>query len=876
MLGGMLSGLSNEEALEDIVAALHGKRPARLDAASSFRSKTAEQPAPDMAPTKSLLASALAGSRWPSEAGRLLDLPRISRGGLNLFLDALTRRLITESGYTDADPERTGAPQLPAGTVREQLLVKESADGQYLLRLGIWRNLVLPPQLGVFGGVRRGGAIEVNPDLEAVAQEFKRIIAAYEEFEMEAIASEDLEIRLLPLSYIDAKSAIDALRALGVNTAAFSSPTHAALKLKDLPLVVELPGPRSEAKGLVGSDLKSASSKFGGTMLPAIAGQLAPEMVASPTSQLLVMFHPSFPEQFSRVERLMDDTIDRPARQIFVEAMIIEIDSLGLEELGLEWEFESGNFSGKVGSLTPSLGGGGNTIDLGGDSKLNLPGNWKVNIRALISDGKAEILSRPSILTLNGRQATIRVGQEIPVATSLEGISAGSSTIAFDFNYIPVGILLNIRPQISKDNRDISMMIDIVISSRIPGTDLELLDSAGRVLASAPTIDSRRVQTYARIQNNTPFIVGGLVSRQVLESVDRVPVLGRIPVLGNLFRSTSKATIRREVIIVLTPYVLPDRYHLSRALPKGDLIDSVDSDLFLDTRRIMPQDTFPVGFLYLNDRFARYRELARAALQENFRLAEQEPFQSFADLRLPGEEALVHIIVQNTLQRLRLADRISQDRILLLTDNRVGSYQVIMLDSLLARLGEGADFRSFFEKHPGKALALTFSDLHEASEAEDFFNDPVPGIELLDCPDRRTWMDLMWRLNQPEPGERHHYTVLLHQEQDLMRLRRAILLRSVLELNGARVDLSLFNFIPGRIIQIPEIDPQHPLFLNSEIARYFYHSVHFYKASIQEIENALEQLDVALRRPEFRHLMKGWELPPFRELEPKDYRKDLP
>ena len=77
-------------------------------------------------------------------------------------------------------------------------------------------------------------------------------------------------------------------------------------------------------------------------------------------------------------------------------------------------------------------------------------------------------------------------------------------------------------------------------------------------------------------------------------------------------------------------------------------------------------------------------------------------------------------------------------------------------------------------------------------------------------------------------------------------------------------EVSLFNFIPGRLMEIPQPRSGHPQVLDAEIAYYFYHSTHFYAATIQKIEEALLALDRELRRPEWRHLLEGMELPPLR------------
>ena len=105
---------------------------------------------------------------------------------------------------------------------------------------------------------------------------------------------------------------------------------------------------------------------------------------------------------------------------------------------------------------------------------------------------------RPSVVTLDNRQATIRVGTDIPVATSQEGLSGNASKISFDFRYIPTGILLNVRPEDRRgEQRDQSPDRHDGPAPIPCGRVLELAERTV-ALASAPTIASRRVQTYAR------------------------------------------------------------------------------------------------------------------------------------------------------------------------------------------------------------------------------------------------------------------------------------------------------------------------------------------------------------------------------------------
>ncbi len=789
---------------------------------------------------------------WPEGSGRLIDMPELNRIRMTDYLDDLALTLQSEHGYRFAGNDILKlVPLLPENAVYERQLVRKKPDGSEVLRLGYWLNKSRNPRLGIFRVlISDAGEVTAHPDLGEIETLVQNGLTTVESADNQVVAG-DLEAKAIQLSYIDVAGAISALKGLGITTISKESSIPDKLSLEDLPLVVEMLAPPIESTGLVGKT-QVGRGQFGATMVPTLASELDKEMIASPTCRLLIMFHPAYPEQYSRVRRLMDELIDIPARQIFIEAMVLEIASGDLEELGIEWEFHDRKFSVYGGDLRPDIQdftNAGDSLLLNAISTQNLATEWIARIRALIIDGRAEILSRPSVLALNNRQATIRIGEDIPIATSQEGIVSNSSKISFDFKYLSLGILLNIRPRVSADGREVSLMVDTIVSSKKPGGDLEIRDENGRLLASAPGVNTRRVQTYARIQNNTPFIIGGLVSRDERQVTEKVPLLGDIPVIGGLFRSERTQNLRNEVIIVLTPYVLPERLHLSRALPRENkFFDDKDSELFRNSHRILREDTLDVSFLYRNERFMRYRSVAIEAIAKDHRLSAIEPFSYFAEGRLPGERTIVDQILYNTLTRLNLADSVNPERIFLLTNHDSGGYQAANVDDLLAKLGNGTDAASFYEKHPGEAVAISFYDLYETPGGESLASDPVPQIQLVPCPDRAAWTRLLWEMNQPDENNRERYTVLLHRPEDIIRLQYAVLLKSVLHINGGGgPEASLLNFLPGRVIEIPDVSPERVHPVDAEIAKYFFHSSqHFYGKTIQQIEAVLVELESEL------------------------------
>jgi hypothetical protein len=127
---------------------------------------------------------------------------------------------------------------------------------------------------------------------------------------------------------------------------------------------------------------------------------------------------------------------------------------------------------------------------------------------------------------------------------------------------------------------------------------------------------------------------------------------------------------------------------------------------------------------------------------------------------------------------------------------------------------------------------------------------------------------LLWELNQPEPDGRKRFTVLLNDQSDLTRLRRAIMLKKVILANGGWSEATLLNFKIGNVLRIPEFEPGQTTIVDVDVARLFFHTEHYYTAALREIEVTIGQLDRELRRPEIRPMLGELELPERAATEP--------
>ena len=160
-----------------------------------------------------------------------------------------------------------------------------------------------------------------------------------------------------------------------------------------------------------------------------------------------------------------------------------------------------------------------------------------VTLTALVNNGKARILSRPSVMTLSGEQATIQIGGQIPYTSTN---SNGSTSTTFK----DYGIILQFKPVVDAQNR---------INSAVHAEVSNIGEYLGNGL---PTITTRSADSVINLYSGLPIVIGGLMDSSESKTVSKIPLLGDIPILGEFFKHTSKTRDKRELIIVVTPYLV--------------------------------------------------------------------------------------------------------------------------------------------------------------------------------------------------------------------------------------------------------------------------------------------------------------------------------
>ncbi len=788
----------------------------------------------------------------PRDAGIVVPMPDVSEAEAGDVLRSAALWFTTAHSYLPASAERSAfLPPAPPSGLEALTLVRTQDGHERYLRFAAVKYATRPMELQVLGVERVDGALRANPDL-AQAEGYVRDMASGRGPGQAMVALSGMASEVFQLSFVDPKTALAALQGFGVSTQAEAGALSATLAADFLPMVTAMPSPPEGATSLVGASAAGPQDMVrtsqGLTVIPNVAGPLNQETVSGPVGRLLIHYAPAAPEQLARVLGLLREHIDVPARQVLIEGMVLEISEDGLRDLGIEWEFQDGAVRAMLGAAVAGVDL--DTVQILAQKSADFASDWAVRIRALIREGKAEILSRPSVLTLDNRQATIRVGEDIPVATSQEGTSGTSNKIAFDFRYIPTGILLNVRPRIDAADEQISLQIDTTVSAVVPGADLEIRDAEGALLASAPTIASRRVQTYARIANNTPFIIGGLVSRNDSTVIDKVPILGDLPLIGAAFRAERTQTLKREVIIVLTPYVLTDATRASRVKPKAsDAFHDVGHVLFRDSYRLAEGDVFDLGFLRRDARLARARERVREAAARDPGISSDPLLSPFAGSGVPGENILVVRMLYDVVKRLELPAAINPSRCIVLSPDGEDAFRVEFLEAIMGR--------SLVVDEAGgvvageTALAITF---REATNGE-WSSSPglaaaAPEISVVPCSDRDEWAATLRRLNEQEREGERRATILIQNAEDMERLRSAMALKRCITLNGGWRDLSLAKFQVGSLLMLPEIGAQEVSVIDAETAYLFYLSEHYYSAVNAAIDASLRAVEERLGQDE--------------------------
>lgn len=773
--------------------------------------------------------------------------PGFSRVQLMDLLEVIGRQVQSGRGYKQIQLD-------PEGNLLSDAAAEFDLVGNYELKTPQERRYL---QIGVQILQTRAGMLVVqgyqiaegksgpNPDVEAVVGMVKASVEDLTSQTKEMLAR-DLPKIVYQLNYVEASKALEALKIMGytvIESASFQA--NKPIDQKTLPFVSQMPGPTT-------TSLEKIQTVAGakGIRLPGEAEQqFSGSTTGGPMERLLITYSPALGErqQLVKLLELLQKKIDIAAPQMLIEGMVLEVSETGIKQLGVEYElgrFDSAGTNPRYSAaFQTATGQSQRPVILSFDSSIidNLD-RYRVILRALIREGHAQVLARPSVLALNNRQARIRVTTEVPISST----AVTELTTEVKVEYVSVGIVLNLRPRMNYGGEEISFQIDASVSDIDQTSPYRIqLDPDSLIGAQAPVITTRQVQTFARVRNNTPLIIGGLIARRTLAETDRVPFLSDIPILGWLFRNQDNSTERREVIIVLTPYVLPEGTEISRATPKDsdmfDEIDPIDPMLFRAIYRIRVQDVFDLTFLRNNEELNELTAEAKEILLDRPWLAKKAPFDDIAVDRVPGEAVLVERMVYQIIKKLGLGKKVTSSNLILFkrAEEQPEGFDVRFLTEELTGRRDG-DLAGYFEEHPNRAVAMTF-EVKEGRPAREVIRESVPEIRLLELTGRDQWRKLLYEMNQPVNGVQR-WTILINNQSDVDRLRAALILKRTIDLNRSDDGFYLKNFRVGRQLTFPVISEDRTYLIDWEIAKYFYHTEHYYAAFQDKLHEGLNTL----------------------------------
>lgn len=288
---------------------------------------------------------------------------------------------------------------------------------------------------------------------------------------------------------------------------------------------------------------------FGGAAVSAGARQAASDLAGQATfigdydtNSILVR---TSPKNVDRVRALLEE-LDRPVAQVLIKVLIAEVTHTSGDDIGAEFSILNLRPSG-LGVRT------GTNFNLAGQPNglvvQLLEEHLSVTIKALQKDGKLDVLSRPYILASDNQLASITVGQEVPFITNTRITDQGQ--VINTIEYGDVGILLDVIPHINPEGL---VILDVApVISQLTAQTVPISDTVG-----APIIAKRSAQSRVAVQNGHTVVIGGLMEDRYTSSVDKVPLLGDIPLLGEVFKRRRMDKSKTELLIFLTPHVAAD------------------------------------------------------------------------------------------------------------------------------------------------------------------------------------------------------------------------------------------------------------------------------------------------------------------------------
>ena len=655
----------------------------------------------------------------------------------------------------------------------------------------------------------------------------------------------DLTSELIPLSYSGISSVLSSLQVMGLKTIEATGPISKPYTVNKRGQATMLPAPKltHDKIGYTCSELpvfyrpkttpvQSLTDVLKGPSASASGSRFSFVNMTSTdyglNESLVAFYHAGNQKRFDRIKETIDKTLDAAPIQIYIESMVLEVNESGLEELGVLYKANvpgGVNQTMELGALsatTPSNAALSSATPLfktaleKGIGAASVSQLLSISLEALIAKGSAEVLSRPSVITINNRPAVIEVTEQkqFPIRSASTGYG-GVVQLSYDFKEVNPGILLQIRPRVSESKNEVAMEIDVQVKALVSANDATAFTEDGtQEIGTKPGSSTRRVHTFAMVPNKTPIIIGGLVSKDREETSNKIPFLSDIPYLGRLFGAELSKNSKKEVIVVITPHIIRNNKEIGIQTPKDTaMFDDLDMDLFRDSYRVRSEDVFDLGFVYKSKQFTKYRNYVVNRSRVDAEFAKTPLAQSYSGASFPGGDSLVTRMIYDIVGKRKLADLVSGEKIIMTEHAGDGNFKkVTFLDK---------EWKKAQSKNYG--LELTFSGKEEPSSAVQ----PHVALRMLPIAE----ITLLTETN------RHHKDssrIFIASEKDLKKIRRAIVVREIQKLNRSKHILGHLNeFTNGSKLTLPVIKKTRHFLLDAQVAKN-YHDIKFYYQILEE------------------------------------------
>ena len=286
--------------------------------------------------------------------------------------------------------------------------------------------------------------------------------------------------------------------------------------------------------------------------------------------------------------------LDRPKAQVLIKVVFLEVTYNNSSDIGVEGSVTRKLASSVTGVASNIFGlamTGASPVPPGAGIYTVLGTDLQATLRAIAQAGKSEVLSRPSILALNNQQATINLGQRVPLVTNTRFDTLGNQINTV--TYQNVGIILQVTPFITSDGM-VQMTVMPQTSVLADQSQWVPISSGSSGSVSAPVINSRSADTVVVVPDGQTVIIGGLMENNETSSDSKIPILGDLPLIGYLFKRQVKSVTKSELIIFLTPHIVNRPMELAGLSAKERANANLPSHAFSERELDRFLDTLPV------------------------------------------------------------------------------------------------------------------------------------------------------------------------------------------------------------------------------------------------------------------------------------------